>query len=127
MNEQEIENRSNFSTLLNRKKSRKANRIERTGTSPRRDVDAVSRKSHIKVNFARITKFFSVCDYDSKFEQSYESDDWKYKIIPRYEIEVEETIVNEKRAPFQENLTHMSLKPHEDKPIASEIRVSDYQ
>ena len=45
---------------------------------------------------------------DSKFDQS---DDLKYKIIPSYEIEVEETIV----------------KPPEDEPIASEVWVSDYQ
>ena len=50
----------------------------------------------------------------------------KNKIIPRHEIEVEETIVKE-RAPSQENLTHMSLKPLKDEPIASEVWVSHYQ
>lgn len=31
---------------------------------------------------------------DSKFDQSYESEDSEYTFIPRYEIEVEETTIN---------------------------------
>ena len=60
MNKRVNENRSNFSTFLQRKKSRKANqkpRNESTGTRLGRDIDPVSKKSHIKVIivFAAIT------------------------------------------------------------------------
>ena len=61
-NKRENESRSNFSTFLQRKKSRKPNqkpRNESTGTIARlgRDIDPVSKKSHVKVIivFAAIT------------------------------------------------------------------------
>ena len=71
--------------------SRKANqkpRNERTGTRLGRDIDSVSQKSRFKVN--RVTSlrshetlprlwlllFASMMESDSKFEQSYQSDDF---------------------------------------------------
>ena len=41
---------------------------------------------------------------DSKFEQSYGSDDLEYNFISGYEIEVEETMISEQRAASPRNL-----------------------
>ena len=61
---------------------------------------------------------------DSDSEQSYNSDDFQFNYIPGYAIEVEDEVnVNKEQAALDLN----TFEPCEDKPIASEEWVAEYQ
>ena len=58
--------------------------------------------------------FARIMESDSKFEQSYGSDDLEYNFISGYEIEVEETTISEQRAASPRNLDPHVFEVYKD-------------